>query len=221
MDITTRHVRIYRWIVLLLAAGYLAYQIATGTRWEAGGAFRFLTIWALALSCYSASRMLALSYGRITRGHEVTAMCASVLNVMVVFLYWKLFFEDPALVNGSGHIPFLEQYYLHALGPALQVVDALFIGRVFRRAQRAVLPLLALIVAYVSWAELFVQPRSDAPSGPVTSGLPYPFLNALDFPDRLVFYASNGAVALLVLGGFALIAVALRRVLPAQHAHSW
>lgn len=218
MDIRARNVRIYRWIVAILAGLYLAYEIVTATRWEAGGAFRFLTIWALALSFYSATRMLALSEGRITRAHEVTAMCAAVLNVMVVFLYWRLFFEDPALVNGNGLIPFLEQYYLHGLGPALQILDAAFIARAFRRVWRGALPLLGIILAYVAWAELFVQPRSDAPAGPVTSGLPYPFLNALELPERLTFYATNGAVAMLVLAGFGLIGAALARLLPAKPA---
>ncbi|CAN0590367.1 unnamed protein product, partial [Ectocarpus sp. 12 AP-2014] len=121
MDIRARRVRMYRWTVVVLAAAYLAWQIASTSSWSAGGCFRFLTIWALTLSLYSATRMLALSYGRITRKHEVTAMTAAVLNVMVVVLYWKLFFEDPAQINGNGHIPFLEQYYLHGLGPALQI----------------------------------------------------------------------------------------------------
>ncbi len=201
-------------MTVILAAAYLAWQIVTATNWPAGGCFRYLTIWALTLSLYSATRMLALSHDRITRRHEATAMCASVLNVMVVFLYWKLYAEDPALVNGNGDIPFLEQYYLHGLGPALQIVDALLIARVFRRAQRAVLPLLGIIVGYVAWAELVVQHRAQRPLGTVTSGLPYPFLNALELPERLMFYASNGAVAMIVLGGFALIGAFLTRILP-------
>lgn len=220
MDIHARPVRIYRLATVILAAAYLAWQIMDASNWPAGGCFRYLTIWALTLSLYSGTRMLALSHGRIARHHEATAMCASVLNVMVVFLYWKLYFEDPALVNGNGNIPFLEQYYLHGLGPALQIVDALLIARVFHRAYRAILPLLGIIVGYVAWAELFVQPRATRPAGPVTSGLPYPFLNALELPERLVFYASNGAVALLVLGGFACLAAALARILPGMTAKS-
>ena len=219
MEIRTRPVRIYRWITLVLALAYLAWQGWTATNWPAGGPFRYLTIWALTLSAYSASRMLALSYGRITRRHEVTAICASVLNVMVVFLYWKLFFEDPALVNGNGDIPFLEQYYLHALGPALQILDAGLIARAYRRGWRGGLPLLGIILAYVAWAELYVQPRADMPAGPVTSGLPYPFLNALDWPDRLVFYASNGVVAMLVLGALGLLGLGIGRLLHAEKAH--
>ena len=40
------------------------------------------------------------------------------------------------------------------------------------------------------------------------------FLNALELPERLMFYASNGAVAMIVLGGFALIGAFLTRILP-------
>lgn len=218
MDIHARPILVYRWITLVLATGYLGYELLTGQNYAAGGPFRFLTIWALALSAYSASRMLALSMGRDVRAHEVTAMCASVLNVMVVFLYWKLFFEDPALVNSNGHIPFLEQYYLHALGPTLQLMDALFIGQVFRRIKRAILPLLGIVITYILWAELFVQPRADHPSGPVTSGLPYPFLNALELPDRLMFYAGNTAIAIGVLLALGLIGALLRGLLPALTA---
>ncbi|MEX0371350.1 MAG: hypothetical protein AB3N09_12020, partial [Tateyamaria sp.] len=118
-DIHSRSVLIYRWIVFLLAAGYCLYQVAAGQWSGPGGPFRYLTIWALFLSFYAASRMLALTEHRITRKHEVTAMCAAVLNVMVVFLYWRLYFTDPALVNGNGAIVWWLEYYLHALGPAL------------------------------------------------------------------------------------------------------
>ena len=84
--------------------------------------------------------MLALSEQRDVRNHHRTASVAAVVNVMVVFLYWRLFFEDPALVNGNGDIVWHQQYYLHGLGPALQIFDALFIARVFGRPLRAVGP---------------------------------------------------------------------------------
>lgn len=203
LDIHAKPVLIYRWVVFLLAAGYCVYQITTSDYTNPGGPFRFLTIWALILSFFSASRMLALSEHRITRNHRVTAMCASVLNAMVVFLYWKLYFNDPALVNGDGAIVWHQEYYLHGLGPALQIFDALIIARAFTRPLRAVLPLLTIILAYVVWAELFVQRFNETPFGSVTSGLPYPFLNSLELPGRALFYGSNAAVAVALLAGFA------------------
>lgn len=205
MDMHARPVMIYRWVTFLLAGGYCLYQVMTADYGSPGGPFRFLTIWALFLSFYSASRMLALSERRITRNHHRTAMVAAVLNVMVVFLYWRLFFADPALVNGNGDIVWHQQYYLHLLGPLLQICDALFIARVFRKPLRAVPPLVGLVLAYIIWAEGFVGPQNDAPLGTVTSGLPYPFLNSLELADRLGFYGTNIVVALVVLFSFALV----------------
>lgn len=201
MDIHSRPVLIFRWIVFLLAAGYCVNEILTSDFSKFGGPFRFLTIWALFLSFYSASRMLALSERRITQHHEVTAMCAAVLNIMVVFLYWRLYLADPK--NMGSDIAWYEQYYLHGLGPLLQVIDALFVARVFRRIWRGVAPLLGLIVVYVLWAEFAVQPLNTTPTGSVSSGLPYPFLNNLELSGRLTFYVSNGAVAIALLGALA------------------
>lgn len=213
MNIHSRPVVLYRWTVFLLAAAYCLYQTIFGSWSGPGGPFRYLTIWALFLSFYAASRMLALSEDRITRPHQVTAICASVLNVMVVYLYWKLFFTDPALVNNGGPIDWHQQYYLHGLGPALQIIDAIFIGRVFRRVWRGILPLLLIIAAYVAWAELFVQRFNTKPEGSVTSGLPYPFLNSMEFSERAVFYAANGAISMALLVVFGIIGTVLYRVL--------
>ncbi|KIC49724.1 hypothetical protein [Tateyamaria sp. ANG-S1] len=218
MDIHSRPILIYRWIVFLLAAGYCLYQMIGGQWTGAGGPFRYLTIWALFLSFFAASRMLALSEHRITRRHEVTATCAAVLNVMVVFLYWRLYLTDPSLVNGGGPIVWWLEYYLHALGPALQIIDALFIGKVFRRVWRAALPLIAIIAAYVAWAELFVQRFNTKPVGDVTSGLPYPFLNSMEWADRAMFYGINGATALGLLAVFGVIGAVLYRIWPRQVA---
>ncbi len=211
MNIHATPVMVYRWITFLLAGGYCLYQLLSQDYASPGGPFRFLTIWALFLSFYAASRMLALSEGRITRQHNRTAAVAAVVNVMVVFLYWKLFFTDPALVNGRGPIVWHQQYYLHALGPGLQIVDALLIARVFGRPWRAALPLLAFIAVYLTWAELFVQRYNSVPEGSVTSGLPYPFLNSMELDERLSFYGSNMVMALLVLAGFALLNLMIRR----------
>ncbi|MFL4469174.1 hypothetical protein ACERZ8_04555 [Tateyamaria armeniaca] len=212
MNIHSRPVHYYRWLVFLLAAGYCLYQILFGSWTGPGGPFRYLTIWALFLSFYAASRMLALSEHRITRRHEVTAMSAAVLNVMVVFLYWRLYFTDPALVNNGGPIIWWLEYYLHGLGPALQIIDALFIGAVFRRVWRAILPLMAIIAAYVAWAELFVQRFNERPAGSVTSGLPYPFLNNMELPERAMFYVVNAGTALGLLVVFGVLGTAIYRV---------
>jgi hypothetical protein len=213
MDIHSRQIKIYRWIVFLLAAGYTLNKLFTGDYSEPGGPFRFLTHWALFLSFFSASRMLALSERRTDTLHEITAMCASVLNTMVVFLYWKLYLTDPALVNGNGPLVWYQEYYLHGLGPALQIIDALFIARAFKRPLRAVPVLLSIILTYVLFSELFVQRFNDTPLGSVTSGLPYPFLNSMVFGERAGFYGFNAAVSLAILLAFAGIAWAINRVI--------
>lgn len=219
MDIHARPVLAYRWIVFLAAGFYCVFQVLTGDYSYPAGPFRYLTIWALFLSFYSASRMLALSEYRITRSHEVTAMSAAVLNVMVCYLYWKLFFTDPALVTNKPPVWYRE-YYLHLAGPLLQIIDAFFIARVFKRVWRAILPLLGIIVAYVCWAEYVLQPYSEKPVGQVTSGLPYPFLNDLELPARLTFYGANAAVAIGLLALFGALAWAVYRVWPASAASS-
>ena len=213
MDIHTRPILIFRWIVFLVAAFYCIDQVIW-SRWTgAGGPFRYLTIWALFLSFYSASRMLALSEHRITRDHQVTAMCTSVLNVMVVFLYWRLYFTDPNLVNNAGPIIWWREYYLHGIGPLLQIIDALLVAQVWQRVWRAVVPLLGIIAAYVAWAELFVQRFNDTPTGSVTSGLPYPFLNSMEWDARAEFYLMNVGISVILLIIFGVIGALLYRFL--------
>lgn len=214
MNIHSAPVMAYRWITFLLAGGYCLYQLLSHDYSNPGGPFRFLTIWALFLSFYSASRMLALSEQRVIRKHHTTAAVASVVNVMVVFLYWRLFFENPSLVNGNGDIPWHQQYYLHGLGPALQIFDALFIARGFGRPLRVAAPLVGFVLGYVAWAELFVQRYNDAPLGSVTSGLPYPFLNSMEFSERTMFYASNIGMALFVLAVLSAICWIVRKGAP-------
>lgn len=199
MSIHSAPVMAYRWITFLLAGLYCLYQLLTQDYAHPGGPFRFLTIWALFLSFYSASRMLALSEKRIVRDHKRTASVAAVVNVMVVFLYWKLYLTDPSLVNGNGPITWHQEYYLHGLGPALQIFDAVFIARAFSRPWRSVPPLVGFVLGYVAWAELFVQRYNAVPGGTVTSGLPYPFLNSMEMSQRMGFYAMNIVAALGVL----------------------
>lgn len=156
-----------------------------------GAQFRYLTIWALTAS--------VLSFGlALRRGPPplTLAAVATVMNGLVVVLYWRLFFIDPALVN-NGTPVWWREYYLHLLGPLLQAFDALVVMAAFRAPLRVAGWLAVLILAYVGWAELVVQPLNDWPAGRVTSGLPYPFLNDLEPAARLGFYARTAAMALV------------------------
>ena len=211
--------RIFRWIVFLLAAFYCLRTLFFGDFSEFGGPFRYLTIWALFCSFFAASRMMALEEGRSTRRWDGFVCMTAVINAMVVFLYWRLFFADPASVTRDGELgQFYLEMYLHGLGPALQIADTLFVHRSYRKLTAPLAWLFGVIAAYVAWAELVVGPMNDSPVGAVTSGLPYPFLNDLALNGRAVFYGSNFAVALVLLLVFAAVAWLIRRTFPAQTA---
>jgi len=133
---------------------------------------------------------------------------------MVVILYWRLYFADPTSVTRDGQLGnFWLEMYLHALGPALQWIDATFIHRSFNRMKRTLPALFGVIALYVVWVELIVAPMNDSPMGSVTSGLPYPFLNDLDLLGRATFYGVNFGVAVVVLFGFAAVAAVMRKVI--------
>ncbi len=192
--------RNYRLFVLILAAGYSLYLFkGFGDMADAGWQFRYLTIWALTLSLFSA---LALYRFSLSPGRPpfVIASLAAVLNALVVLLYWRLFFTDPTLVNGSNSPVWWREYYLHLLGPALQMADALILFGAFRRPRATLVWLFTIFVAYSVWIELFVQPLNSAPVGSVTSGLPYPFLNDMQMSERLGFYATTIVTGLVFLG---------------------
>ncbi len=212
---SSRAVHTYRWFVFLLAAAYGVRELVFGSWAQFGGPFRYLTVWALAASLLSASALLAVSRGITTRRWEPLVNVAAVLNLMVVFLYWRLYLQDPALVNQGGKPgAWWLEYYLHALGPLLQWIDALFLHRAFRRPFITIPWLLGTIVAYLSWIEGVVRPLCDVPAGRVTSGLPYPFLNHLGVSGRAVFYATNLGFSLVALALFVGLAWGVRRAWP-------
>lgn len=214
MDTYTTPVRVFRWITFLLTAAYALYYLLTGPYVGTfGGPFRHLTIWALFLSCFSASRLVALTEGYSDKRWDAAIAMTAVINAMVVFLYWRLYFADPTSVTSDGQLGvWYREYYLHALGPALQIFDALFLHRAFRRIRRASAALVVTVIAYLSWAEIVVRPLNDTPVGSVTSGLPYPFLNNMVFGDRLFFYGANIGTAIVFLVVFTLISIVVARV---------
>lgn len=213
--------KIFRWIVFVLAAGYCVRQALYAGDEAFGGGFRFLTNWALFCSFFAASRMIALEEGRSDRRWDGFVGMTAVLNFMVVFVYWRLYFGDPSSVTRDGQLAewWLEGY-LHALGPALQWIDALFIHRSFRRPLASAGWLVGLVVTYFVWIELLVAPRNEAPGGIVTSGLPYRFLNDMELAQRAVFYITNVAVALIILALFTGLARVIRRALRDREVRS-
>ncbi len=205
--------KFFRWIVFLLAAGYLTHSILVA-HWDFGGPFRYLTIWALALSAFVAAQNLRVSYRLSANSLDPLVSATAVVNAMVVFLYWRLYFADPMSVTRNGQLgdPWRE-FYMHGIGPLLMWIDAVFINRVFRRLLGAALWLVGIVAAYVLWTETLVQRFNAAPEGTVTSGLPYRFLNNLELADRAVFYATNIGVALILLLAFGAVAWLVRRLI--------
>lgn len=210
MNVHQKPVLVYRWIVFLLAAGYCLDQIFLGNYGGFGGPFRYLTVWALFISFYAASRMLAFSEQRTLNDHKVIASIAAVLNAMVVLQYWRLYFQDPGLVNSGDGIEWYREYYLHLLGPILQWIDALFILGAFRNHRRVMAILCLIVLAYVGWSEILVGRLNDEPIGSVTTGLPYPFLNSMEPAARAIFYGVNLVVALVFYGLFSGLAGVIR-----------
>ena len=100
----TGYARSFRWIVFLLAAGYCLWTLVFGSYEHFGGPFRYLTHWALFMSFFSASRMTALVEGRSARCWDGFICATAVINAMVVFMYWRLFLEDPNLVPLTGSL---------------------------------------------------------------------------------------------------------------------
>ncbi|MCR9088132.1 MAG: androgen-induced gene 1 family protein [Rhodobacteraceae bacterium] len=198
--------RLFRLAIFALALFFFVDR-AFIANWDAFGAmFRYLTIWALTGNLIAAAAMLTPRYGRPDGRADGWLSTLAILNALVVFSYWRLYFINPALVNGSNEIVAYREYYLHLLGPALMWIDLMLIKRGFRRVLPAVAGLSVLILAYTLWAELLVGPLNDAPVGTVTSGLPYPFMNDMALPQRLRFYGSiflTGLVFVALFRGLA------------------
>jgi uncharacterized membrane protein YjjB (DUF3815 family) len=207
-----RGVVIFRWCIFLLAAGYVIRQLVLdGDYSETGGPFRYLTNWALLLSFFCASRMLALSERRSSREWETLVSVTAVVNVIMVGLYWAIKFDDPANLNTGRALPFWADYYLHLIGPLLQWIDAVFVHGAFRRQGQISIWLIGTISVYLAFIELIVAPNAEFPYGAVTSGLPYPFLNNMLLIDRFWFYISATVAAFVALAVFAVIANVYRR----------
>ncbi|PRY93378.1 FAR-17a/AIG1-like protein [Hasllibacter halocynthiae] len=193
---------LWRLGVFLLAAGFWLYQFATQEMADFGWQFRFLTVWALTLSMLSGWFVLRVSLGWSDSPHRTLMAATAVINAMVVLLYWRLYLENPEQVNGTTALPPVQEWYLHALGPALQWVEALVLTRAFTRLPSSALAVLGVVAAYVLWIELAVQPLNEVPGGAVTTGLPYPFLNDMEVQARLAFYGMQLGMSLLALGAF-------------------
>ena len=213
-------VRLYRLVVFLLAGFYFVDRFAAeGFVWDNfGWQFRYMTIWALTLSLISAAMMLIPYYGRRGEPGSVFVSVTAIANMLVVFSYWRLYFQDPAMVNGGRDLVPYREYYLHLAGPLLQWFDVLFLKRGFRSPMRIALWLAVMVVLYVEWVEFIIRPLNDDPVGTITTGLPYPFLNDMSLADRGLFYLSvfvTGLVFILIFRVLQLLIMQVGRWRPA------
>ncbi len=189
---TSSAVTTYRWIVFLLALGFWLYQFTRFPLDVFGWQFRYLTIWGLTANTLVAWMMLRYSLGRSDKTYNSFVSASVVLGLMVMFLYWKMYFTDPALLNVGGKpMPWYQEYYLHGVSQFLMMIDAFFILGVFKDLKRTFVTMMAIFIPYILWIEFLVQPLNSFPEGKVTSGFPYPFLNDMEFSQRLVFYATT------------------------------
>lgn len=200
----TQIARPFRLFVFALTLFYFVEQFFAQTYvWHNfGWQFRYLTIWGATASMIVAGLMLRQSFAAPDDRGAVFVSLVAVINMLIVVSYWRLYFEDPALVRSSDHIVLYREYYLHLLGPLLQWIDALWIKRAFRFPLRVIAWLFLMVLIYVGWSELVVAPLNDAPVGSVTSGLPYPFLNSMEWSARQVFYAVTFASGVVFTLGF-------------------
>ena len=181
----------YRFVCLLLSIGYFLYQFTDANYNNFGIQFRYLTIWGLTGAMIATWLLYRTKRGGFPETHLPFVSAIAVLNAMVVFLYWKLYFIDPSLVNYSGSIVWFQEYYLHVLGPLLIILDALFFNNSFTQIKKGLLTILGICLLYILWTEALTGPLNTTPEGAVTNGLPYPFLNNMAFAERISFYATT------------------------------
>ena len=203
---------IYRTAILGVFVAYCLRMVFFGDWSTFAGPFKYLTIWSLFLSTYAVARAWLYATGRSAQRWDGFMAMVCVVSAMVVFLYWRLYFADPMSVTSDGELgTWWLEYFLHGVGPLLLWIEALFFHRPFNRLVSAVVWLFGVIGAFILWMELVLQPLVSTPVGSVTSGLPYRFLNNLEFSGRVNFYVTNFVVALVLLGVFAAVAWLLSR----------
>ena len=94
----------------VLALGFWFYQFTTQSGGNFGMQFRYLTIWGLSFAVIAHY----LLWRDRSKGHRPSYPAfitgTAVLNIMVVFLYWRLYFIDPKLVNGDNTPVWFQEY---------------------------------------------------------------------------------------------------------------
>ena len=155
-DISRYKVLIYfRGSCFTIATLYWFYQFHVANYNGFGIHFRYLTIWGLTGNVIVTGLLLRQTLTEQTEKYFAAVSSVCVLNVLVVFLYWRLYFIDPKLVNYSGNIVWFQEYYLHLLGPLFLFLDSLLVNRSFRQFRLGIIQALLLSFSYaVSYTHL-------------------------------------------------------------------
>ena len=211
----------YRFVCLLFSTGYFIYQFTVANYGNFGIHFRYLTIWGLTGALIVTFLLYTSKRNKEPERYFSLVSAVAVLNAMVVFLYWKLYFIDPSLVNYSGLIVWYQEYYLHLVGPVLLIVDSLFFNGSFRQVHKGVLTTLVICLLYILWSEIITGPFNSTPEGSVSRGLPYPFLNNMHLQDRIAFYVTTIVTGLaFYLAGWIITKVKFHFASPKGSLHS-
>ena len=184
-----RNLLYFRGVCFTSAMLYWFYQFYVANYNGFGIQFRYLTIWGLTGSVIVTGLLFMQTLSKQKENYFSVVSSVCVLNALVVFLYWRLYFIDPELVNYSGSIIWFQEYYLHLLGPLFLFVDSILLNRSFRQFKTGIILTLLISFSYVAWTEIVTTPLNNTPVGSKAAGLPYPFLNDMVLADRLIFYA--------------------------------
>ena len=184
-----RNLLYFRGACFTIAVLYWIYQFHVANYNSFGVHFRYLTIWGLTGNMVVTGLLFRQTLFKQKEKYFAVVSSVCVLNALVVFLYWRLYFIDPELVNYSGSIVWFQEYYLHLLGPLLLFIDSIMFNRSFRQFKIGIILALLISVSYVAWTEIVTGPFNNTPVGSKAAGLPYPFLNDMVLGDRLAFYA--------------------------------
>ena len=188
----------FRFCVFIIATSYWVYLFFRFGLDPIGAQFKFLTNWCLTLNMIVAFKLWKKSLVVIESNLDPILNVTVIVNMVVLALYWRLYLQDPSLVNASGGNEWYLEYYLHGLGPGLMIIDALFIEGAFKTFLKGQKYLMVFFIAYLFWIELIVSPLNEFPVGHATTGFPYPFLNNLILLDRGSFYFSSILLGLVL-----------------------
>lgn len=163
----------------LLGLGFIIDSFFTIENFVFGWQYRFLTIWGLNLATIAHGMLARWRFMNKPIRFKSLISAIAILNCMVIFLYWRLYFIDPGLVNDGTPPVFIREYYLHLIGPLAMTLEALTFDNYFKYFWQGIGLTILICMIYVAWLELIIEPYSI---------LPYPFLRTMPFDERGMFY---------------------------------